>query len=94
MLTFDIKNKYHIVHCLSQLKRFVKYFKEGNTDRILQFGYNLGRLQELCITPDHKIFWQPIEKFIINQNWYALDIYLDELKDKFMVEYDMNILAK
>lgn len=94
MLTFELVNKDQIIYCLSQLKRFTKYFKAGNTDRILQFGYNLGRLQQLCITPDQKIFWQPIEKFINNLDWYGLDAYIDELKEQFSVEYDMNILAK
>lgn len=38
----------HIQHCLEQLERFSRMFKNGNVDnkweRITQFGYNLGRL--------------------------------------------------
>jgi len=94
MLTFDLKNKDQVVYCLSQLKRFTKYFKDGNTDKMLQFGYTLGILQQLCNTPEKRIFWQPIENFIINQYWQSLDIYIDGLKERFMVEYDINILAK
>jgi hypothetical protein len=37
-----------IEHCVEQLERFSKMFRDNNTDsyweRIVQFGYNLGRL--------------------------------------------------
>ncbi len=94
MLTFEPENKNHVIYCLSQLKRFTNYFKTGDTSRLLQFGYTLGRLQQLCSTPDHKIFWQPIEKMIIIHDWISLDTYIDELQLNFMVDYDMDILAK
>lgn len=94
MLTFELENKDQIVYCLSQLKRFAKYFKSGDTDRILQFGYTLGRLQQLCSTPNQNIFWQPPEKFIMNHDWNGLDAYVDYLLQEFNLEYDMDILAK
>jgi len=72
-------NKEHIRHCLSQLKRFVGYFMRGDMSRTLQFGYNLGRLQEMCTTPYHTIFWQPIEHLYNAGNWIGLNSYIDTL---------------
>lgn len=84
----------HIVHCISQLKRFNKSFMSGDLSRTLQFGYNLGRLQELSGNPDHKIYWQPIEKFYNNKEFHLLDTYLDELKTLLHVEYDLVLISK
>ena len=84
----------HIVHCISQMKRFNKSFMQGDLSRTLQFGYNLGRLQELSGNPDHKIYWQPIEKFYNSQEFQLLDKYLDELKTQLNVEYDLVLIAK
>ena len=87
-------NLSHIIHSISQLKRFNKYFQAGDMSRALQFGYNLGRLQELSGNPDHKVFWQPIEKFYNAGEFQALDKYIDKLKTRLGVEYDSEILAK
>lgn len=102
----------HIIHCISQLKRFNKYFMKGDMSRILQFGYNLGRLQELSIkyftsnNPNesykhsfpcdlnHIIFWQPIEKYIVNNEFQLLDTYIDYLKTNLHLEYDMELISK
>ena len=82
------------VHCLSQLKRFAGYFKQNDFSRILQFGYNLGRLQEISDNPDHTIFWQPVERLFLAQDWNGLDAYIDTLQKRFQIGYDYSILAK
>jgi len=91
------------VHCLSQLKRFAGYFKQNDFSRILQFGYNLGRLQEIShyeisddsdSNSDHTIFWQPVERLFLAQDWDGLDAYIDTLQKRFQIGYDYSILAK
>ena len=47
MLIIQNENKDQIVYCLSQLKRFAKYFK----------SIEFYRLQQLCSTPDQKNLW-------------------------------------
>jgi len=84
----------HIVHCISQLKRFTKYFINGDLSRALQFGYNLGRLQELSGYPDHTIYWQPIEKYFNTKEFVLLDNYIDQLKNQLNVEYDIEVISK
>ena len=88
------KNIVHIIHCISQLKRFNKSFLKGDLSRTLQFGYNLGRLQELSGTPDHKVYWQPIEKYYNSNDFLLLDKYIDEIKTLLNVEYDTEIISK
>jgi hypothetical protein len=88
------KNIVHIIHCISQLKRFNKSFLKGDLSRTLQFGYNLGRLQELSGKPDHKVYWQPIEKYYNSKDFLLLDKYIDEIKTLLNVEYDTEIISK
>lgn len=83
-----------IIHCISQLKRFVVCFQQGDMKRLLQFGYNLGRLQELCGETTHpEVWWKPIETMIQEKSWSELDSYLDELRAGLAVEYDAKVLA-
>jgi len=82
------------VYCLSQLKRFAGYFKQNDFSRILQFGYNLGRLHEISDNPDHTIFWQPVERLFLAQDWDGLDAYINTLQKRFQIGYDYSILAK
>jgi hypothetical protein len=78
-----------IVHCISQLKRFTACFKKGDMKRLLQFGYNLGRLQELCGETQHpEVWWKPIELMIQQEKWEDLDSYIDELRDSLTISYD------
>ena len=96
----QLKTRLHLkyntgfVHCLSQLKRFVGYFKQGDLSRTLQFGYNLGRLQEISGKSDHTIFWQPVERLFLSQDWNGLDAYIDTLQRLFQIGYDHAILVK
>lgn len=90
-----MENKKQIIHSLSQLKRFAICFKTGNTARMLQFGYNLGRLQELCGETTHpEIWWKPIETAIDSGDWVGLESYIDEIQAVLGVEYDGPTLAK
>jgi Cu-Zn family superoxide dismutase len=83
------KRQNQIIHCISQLKRFTNCFKEGDMKRLLQFGYNLGRLQELCgETAYPEIWWKPFEMMINEKKWEDLHLYLDELRDSLHIVYD------
>ena len=89
------ENKKQIIHSLSQLKRFAICFKTGDTARMLQFGYNLGRLQEMCGETTHpEIWWKPIETAIQEKAWHDLESYIDEIRDVLDVEYDKSTLEK
>ncbi len=91
----SVDKKTQIIHCLSQLKRFSECFKTDPTSRILQFGYNLGRLQELVGDTTHpEIWWKPIEKAIVEKNWKDLDDYIEDLRETLGVEYDQETLSK
>ncbi len=91
----SVEKKEQIIHCISQLKRFSECFKTNPTQRILQFGYNLGRLQELVGDTTHpEIWWKPIEKAIEDKNWKDLEEYIEELRDALGVEYDKATLEK
>lgn len=84
-----------IVHCLSQLKRFTVCFEKGDMGRLLQFGYNLGRLQELCGETTHpEIWWKPIETSIQEKAWKDLHEYIDEIRDILELSYDSKVLEK
>lgn len=87
--------KEQIIHCLSQLKRFGDCMAKGDSTRLLQFGYNLGRLQELCGETTHpEVWWKPIETAIGAKDWKELDAYLEELRDALGVEYDKATVEK
>lgn len=90
-----VNKKEQIIHCLSQLKRFGDCMARGDSSRTLQFGYNLGRLQELCGETAHpELWWKPIEKTIEEKDWAGLDTYLEELRETLGVEYDKPTLEK
>lgn len=91
----SLQKQEQIIHCLSQLKRFFECFKTGDTSRMLQFGYNLGRLQELVgETAYPQIWWKPIEAAIQANNWSDLEAYIEEIRDVLNVEYDKSTLEK
>ena len=88
-----------IIHCVSQLKRFVKCFQakpvEGIDIRLVQFAYNLGRLQELCAdTTRHDIWWKPIEPLVAARSWAELETYVDSIQTALGVQYDAATLEK
>jgi hypothetical protein len=65
----------------------------GDTSRVLQFGYNLGRLQELCgETTKHKLWWKPAEtaftKGATNGDWSDLSVHVETMKRVLGVEYE------
>ena len=90
-----IGKKEQVIHCLSQLKRFSECFQKGDTSRLLQFGYNLGRLQELCGETSYpEIWWKPIETAIIEKNWDKLDSQIKEIQEVLSIEFDEATLKK
>lgn len=93
-----LKYKTDFVHCLSQLKCSAGYFKRGNLsisktlELTLQFGYNLGRLQEISGKPEYNIFWQPAQRLFQEQDWNGLDLYIDKWKNHFQISDYQTIL--
>lgn len=84
-----------IVHCVSQLRRFSHCFLENDFSRMFQFGYNLGRLQELCGETNYpEIWWSPIETCVNKQQWGKLFKMIDTIAEILQVEYDENVLRK
>ena len=86
-----------IQHAVSQLKRFADRAKEGNTFKSVQFGYNLGRLQEMVDggKPNMNVYWwKPVEPLIQGQNWEELSKKIDEFREKTGKEYDEATIKK
>jgi len=85
-----------IIHCVSQLRRFSHcFFENSDYSGMLQFGYNLGRLQELCLETNHpEIWWSPIEKMVETQQWGKLFKHIDLISGNLGIEYDTNVLRK
>ena len=63
------ENINHVIHCGNQLIRFAIDASVGLPFRAMQFGYNLGRLQEL-VHSDHHYWWKIYEP-LINDEKYA-----------------------
>ena len=86
-----------IQHAISQLKRFAERAKDGKEFRALQFGYNLGRLQEMLHCGEkgmNKIWWSPLEPLVEEQDWKALSKKIDELRVRTGVAYDEATVKK
>lgn len=84
-----------IIHCVSQLRRFAICFQKGDTSRMPQFAYNLGRLQELCgetTRPD--IWWNPVEEILKTNAWDALYTHVDKIRAALGTDYDAKTLSK
>ena len=89
-----LKYKTDFVYCLSVLKCFVGYFKRGDLTKTFQFGYNLGRLQEITSKTDHTIKWYRLEYLFLEQEWSELDAYIDTIQKSFQIGYDHAILER
>jgi len=90
-----LKYKTDFVHCLTQMKLFASYFKQGNTDLTIpfQFGNNLGRLREIINKPDFTIFCkEEVERLFLAQDWIGLDESIDTIQKRFQIGYDPSIL--
>jgi hypothetical protein len=85
-------------HSISQLKRFVLRAKEGSEFKSLQFGYNLGRLQEMVdplVSGAQKYWWSPVEALVIGKNWDELLALIEKMRtEKLHVEYDVATVDK
>ena len=82
-----------IQHCITQLMRFTLCVAEGKPFRTLQFGYNLGRLQEICKSiGTYKSWWPPIEKAISKERWDLLAEHVESIRRALDVEFDQKIL--
>jgi len=62
---------------------------------MLQFGYNLGRLQELCDESNRPdIWWTPVENLIQRKEWTKLYKHIDIIRNTIVLEYDGDVLEK
>lgn len=87
-------NQSQIIHCISQLKRFGQCIRTQPL-RAYQFFYNLGRLQELLgETTFPKLWWNPIEKLIADENFNGLLLHIDTLKTLVGADYDEELIRK
>lgn len=86
----------HVQHAVSQLKRFAERAKEGKPFKHLQFGYNLGRLQEMVDPGEgkHVTWWKPVEPLVEESKWSELSDKIDELLTKTGVSYDDELIKK
>lgn len=92
---FSLEHKKHINHCLTQLKRFTMCAINGHKFKHLQFGYNLGRLQELLMSVGSNIrWWKPIEIMVNNEDWKQLNDYIDKIRYFSEIEYEEETLKK
>ena len=86
--------KDQVQYCISQMKRFAScMFLEAYVLRRYQFFYQIGRIQELLgSTPD--IWWNPFETMIAENNFIAINNYVDVLRSKIGCEYSLDIITK
>ena len=79
-------------HSISQLKRFVLRANEGSEFKSLQFGYNLGRLQEMMdpvVSGAQKYWWSPVEALVNEKKWDDLLELIEKMRtERLKVEYD------
>jgi hypothetical protein len=85
-------------HAISQLKRFTLRAKEGQPFKELQFGYNLGRLQEMMdsqVSGAQKYWWSPVEDLVKAKNWDSLLELIEKFRvERVKVEYDEATVTK
>ena len=79
-------------HSISQLKRFTLRAKEGQPFKELQFGYNLGRLQEMMdsqVSGAQKYWWSPVEALVESKSWDELLDLIEKFRvERVKVDYD------
>lgn len=79
-------------HAISQLKRFASRASEGKPFKTLQFGYNLGRLQEMIDGGKERMneyWWKPIEPLVLEEKWDELIKVIDRFREeKVQKDYD------
>jgi len=83
-------------HSLSQLWRYASDASSGKSFNSLQFGYNLGRLQEM-VEPDvagaQRRWWVPTEPLVVSSNWEELkNLIKGPFKDQSKVDFDREFL--
>lgn len=87
-----------IQHAISQLKRFALRASEGKPFKSLQFGYNLGRLQEMIDGGKEKMneyYWKPIEPLVEKGEWDKLIKVIDQfMEEKVKGTYDEETVKK
>jgi len=85
-------------HAISQLKRFTLRAKEGQPFKELQFGYNLGRLQEMMdsqVSGAQKYWWSPVEELVSAKNWDGLLDIIEKFRiERVRVDYDESTVNK
>ena len=90
-----------IKHTACQLLRFIGDFKKGDMSRRYQFGYNLGRLQELCFETTHpETWWKPIDARLTAAEsgdvsaWGSLETYIHELCAALEIVIDADLIGR
>lgn len=85
-------------HAISQLKRFALRASEGKPFKTLQFGYNLGRLQEMIDGGKERMneyWWKPVEPLIEKADWPELLKVVDRFREeKVKKDYDEKTVNK
>jgi len=63
----------HVEHCFWQLARFAVLAGGGTRFRALQFGLNLGRVQELLGSPGGAgAWWRPFKRLCEAEDWLGV----------------------
>lgn len=83
-------------HSLSQLWRYASEASSGKPFNYLQFGYNLGRLQEMVepgVEGAQMRWWVPTEPLVKSSNWEELkNLIKGDLKAQSKVDFDKSFL--
>jgi len=83
-------------HSLSQLWRFAFEASDGKPFYSLQFGYNLGRLQEMCqsgVAGAQQNWWTPVEPLVLGKDWEGLkNLIKGRFKDQSGTDFDREFL--
>ena len=87
-----LETKTHIIHCISQMKRFSTCFV-SHPVRSYQFFYNVGRLQELLRETKYpNIWWSPLEGLVKASDYTAIEAHVLRLKELIgIAAYDASI---
>ena len=83
-------------HSLSQLWRYASDASSGKPFNSLQFGYNLGRLQEMVepgVEGAQRRWWVPTEPLVNSSEWEELkNLIKGDLKHRSGVDFDKEFL--
>ena len=64
----------HAEHCLWQMIRFANLAHKKYEFKAMQFGLNLGRVQELLRSSNMNCWWKKFEKLVNERSFYEITI--------------------